>query len=300
MKILIRQKSGLGNQLFQYAAGLYFAKQYDATLEVLREPEDRAVSFGHPRQFLLSKFCISAPVRGWTTRDRLMCSTAGYKKPVSRSARLLSRTRVYRQDFHTDWQFLPTLPVPAGTRSLYVEGYFQAHQYLEQVEPQLRKELAFREPAAAKNLDMLDQIRSSESPVSIHIRRGDYTSIYGGRDALPMTYYNNAIRVVEEHMQNPCFFVFSDDIGFARENLPQTGRFVFVDHNDQTNAHEDLRLMSACRHHIIANSTFSYWGAWLNADPAKLVIAPDRWLDPEVPHPDLIPSTWRRVTTNSV
>jgi hypothetical protein len=111
-----------------------------------------------------------------------------------------------------------------------------------------------------------------------------------------MTYYANSIRQIYRSIRHPTFFVFSDDIPFCKEHLPTDENYVFVDHNGETEAHEDLRLMSSCRHHIIANSTFSWWGAWLNPNPAKLVLAPDRWLDPKVPHSDLFPPAWHRVS----
>jgi len=299
MKILLRQKSGLGNQLFQYAAGLFFANKYNAQLEIIRELDEHAVSFGQPRPFLLSKFSISAPVRERSRTDQLLCSTAESKAPLAKTARLITGTRLYKPDFRTDWIFLPELPVSSWTRNIYIDGYFQAHPYSDGAAEQLRRELALREPPSENNLETLAHIRSSGTPVSLHVRRGDYTKIYGGRDALPISYYANAIDAISEFSGDPTFFVFSDDIAFCRDNLPAGPRYVFVNHNSQSEAHEDLRLMSSCRHHIIANSSFSWWGAWLNPDPAKVVLTPDRWLDPNVPHTDLLPKSWRRIPTEA-
>jgi hypothetical protein len=295
MKILIKQKKGLGNQLFEYAAGLYFAKKYGAGLAIIKEPECRAISFGHPRPFLLSKFLITTPVRDMNSLDRLLCSTSERAKLAAASARLLFRAQLVKPHFSTDWVFQPSLPDTRGKRRIYLDGHFQSHQFSQNVEQQLRSELVLRDAPAGKNLEMLEQIRASECPVSIHIRRGDYTLIYNGRDALPMTYYRNAIATICDDSSRPTFFVFSDDIAFARANLPGDRNMFFIGHNDEVTAHEDLRLMSACRHNIIANSTFSWWGAWLNPNPEKQVLAPNRWLDPLVPHPDLIPPTWRRI-----
>jgi len=297
MKILLRQKSGLGNQLFQYAAGLYFAQRYAAELEIIQEPKELAVSYGHPRPFLLTKFSITAPVRHHGRRDRLFCSTAVHKRPLAHFARRIARTQVYRPHFETDWLFLSSLPVVSQTKAIYLDGYFQAHQYPTTVEPNLREHLALRDVPTGRNAEMLRQIQQCEFPVSIHVRRGDYTTIYGGRDALPMSYYQNSIQRIRQSISRPTFFVFSDDIAFCKENLPPSKNYVFVDHNDETEAHEDLRLMSSCRHHIIANSTFSWWGAWLNPNSDKLVLVPDRWLDPNVPCPNLLPPTWHRIPT---
>lgn len=301
MKILLLLKRGLGNQLFQYAAGLFFAKKYRATLEIIREPDNLAVSFGHPRPFLLSNFCITTPVRQLTTRDRLMCSVALIKKPVAATARFASRTAVYRQHYLTDGTFLPELPIPRLTTNVYLEGNFQSYQYAQDAEQRIRTEFLFRSPAVGKNLDTMKQIREAKSSVSIHVRRGDYAAREFGQQVLPRGYYKHAIQTFLEEVSRPTFFVFSDDIGFARENLPKGEDVIFVKHNDETNPHEDLRLMSSCSHNIIANSTLSWWGAWLNRNPAKLVCAPESWMnsDPDVSYIDLIPPDWLRIAVDA-
>jgi len=301
MKIFLRQKCGLGNQLFQYAAGLFFARKFGATLEIIREPDHLAVSFGRPRPFMLSNFCISAPVRELALRDRLMCSVAQIKKPVAATARFITRTAVYRQHYLTDGTFLPELPIPHSTKSLYLEGFFQAYPYAQNIEQQIRTEFSYRNPASGKNLEILNQIRAVENSVSLHIRTGDYFTRGAGPQVLSLSYHARAMQAVLERFRDPVFFVFSDDIAFARKNLPMDHDIQFVDHNDETNGHEDLRLMSACRHNIIANSTFSWWGAWLNPNPSKLVCAPSSWhnINPNVPYPDLIPPSWLRIATDA-
>ena len=139
---------------------------------------------------------------------------------------------------------------------------------------------------------MLEQINQSTNPVSLHVRRGDCTVASTNRVDLPLEYYLNAISSITQRLDDPTFFVFSDDIPFAKEYLPQNVAMVFIDHNDDFSAHEDLRLMSACHHHVIANSTFSWWGAWLNPRD-KMVIAPKQWYNTEDSYyPDLLPQTW--------
>jgi hypothetical protein len=137
-----------------------------------------------------------------------------------------------------------------------------------------------------------------ETPISLHVRAGDYKTFRGGQRMLPLAYYRQAMETIRERVRKPFFLVFSDDIAYARENLPRGEEMVFVDHNDESNGHEDLRLMSACRHHIIANSTFSWWGAWLNPDPEKLVLAPKVWQNDDlvVPYPDVTPPDWLRIS----
>jgi hypothetical protein len=143
---------------------------------------------------------------------------------------------------------------------------------------------------------VLEQIRSSKHPVSLHVRRGDSVLPVEGKVVLPMDYYSDAISLFKQRLADPTFFVFSDDLPFVKENLPRDQKVVFVGHNDTFTAHEDLRLMSACHHHIIANSTFSWWGAWLNPRPDKMVIAPRNWyVGKDSYYPNLCPPDWMLV-----
>jgi hypothetical protein len=298
MKITLLQKCGLGNQLFQYAAGLYFADRYHASLQVIRHGRVPAWEL-QKRDFLLSNFAISAPVRELTSYDRMMTATARAKRPLAATARALTGTRSYYQPWQIDRTFLADLPVPSSTRSVYLEGFFQAWQFAHHIEPKLRKEFSLREPPTGANLQWLQQIQQCDSAVSVHIRRGDYTVHNNGRYALPIQYFLNCMSAMRERVANPVWFVFSDDIPWVRENLPTLEPMFFADANDQHLAHEDLRLMSACRHHIIANSTFSWWGAWLNPRPDKIVCAPRVWLDPNTHAPDIVPLNWLRISIPS-
>jgi hypothetical protein len=185
-------------------------------------------------------------------------------------------------------------------RKLYLAGYWHNYVVVEEVADQLRSELAFKEPAQGKNLEILRQINHSRNPVSLHVRRGDCTVAATNRVDLPLEYYLNAISTFRQRLGDPTFFVFSDDIPFVKEYLPQNVPMVFVDHNNDFSAHEDLRLMSSCHHQIIANSTFSWWGAWLNPRTDKMVIAPKQWYNREDSYyPDLLPPTWELVDVAS-
>lgn len=293
MHVVVRQVSGLGNQLFQYAAGLYFSRRYDARMSMVLDAPQNATSHGYPRPFLLSKFSITAPYRHYTAYDRLLLSTKAAFKPLAVVPKTLMGVKSYTQDFDRRYIFLPDLPVSRQTGMLYLGGYWQAYGYSEEIAGELRREFAFREPASGQNLEVLKRMEQSEHPVSLHMRRGDYTLAAEGNIALPLTYYEQAIRYFKERLGNPTFFVFSDDIEFAKTNLPRDIDAVFVDHNDSFTAHEDLRLMSACHDHIMANSTFSWWGAWLNPRPNKTVYAPKYWLLKRDSYfPDLMPPSW--------
>jgi hypothetical protein len=292
MEIVIRQSGGLGNQMFQYAAGRYYAKRYNATLRIATENQKHAHSLDDPRHFLLSKFKITAPFRELNTIEQVVLSTSSRIKPVGSLVAKYLRIQVVREPYTERYIFHADLPIRSGAHSVYLVGYWQVHRHLTALSDSLRNEFRFCEPPQGRNLEVLTQIQRTEMPVSIHIRRGDYLSIFGAASILPARYYFDAIRTITGRVSSPTFFVFSDDIAFAKQHIPVNTRTIFVDHNDSSAAHEDLRLMTACRHHIIANSTFSWWGAWLNPSAAKLVVAPERWLEPEIECPDLMPSDW--------
>jgi hypothetical protein len=207
--------------------------------------------------------------------------------------RRASQSQVFRETPAQRYSFLEDLPVESGTRTLYLAGFWQTYRIAEALGDGLRAELTFRQQPEGRNLEMQGRIREARNAVSLHIRRGDYTLAAEGNIALPTEYYERAIARVKERMDEPTFFVFSDDMEFARANLPAGLKTVFVDHNDHWTAHEDLRLMSSCRHHILANSTFSWWGAWLNPSEDKVVLAPRQWhLRADSYYPELMPPEW--------
>jgi hypothetical protein len=305
MKLIVRQLSGLGNQLFQYAAGRYYARQLEQAQVCLAfDPPRKALSHGHPRPFLLSHFAIDAQSRELNSSERLLLFINGHVtnsrrlKPVrpivgaalQRGLRLQLVTET-RDQFY---RFQRELPFDARASTIYLSGYWQVHQIPESMSADLRREFAFREAPTGENLDMHRRIRNTANSVAVHIRRGDYTLNVEGNVALPMTYYSSAISQLTQNLHTPTFFIFSDDINFARQNVQTDIPAVFVDHNDSSSAHEDLRLMSSCRHHIIANSTFSWWGAWLRPYSDGIVIAPRNWMvGQRQGYDDLFPSSWR-------
>lgn len=296
MQIVVRQVSGLGNQLFQYAAGRYYASRYGARMSMVIDSSRNAQSHGYPRPFLLSNFSIAAPFRELTAVDRLLLTERTSLKPVVTALRSAMRVQAFTQEFNRRYMFLPDIPIEDNVQTVYLVGYWQAYRFAEEIASELRTEFMFREPVRGRNFEVLQQIQQSANPVSLHIRRGDYTLAREGNIALPIDYYHQGIRFFVDRLADPTFFVFSDDIDFAKRNLPKGIQTVFVEHNDSHLAHEDLRLMSACHNHIIANSTFSWWGAWLNPKLDKVIFAPKYWhLSQNSYYPDLLPPNWTLV-----
>jgi hypothetical protein len=291
MHIVVRQMGGLGNQLFQYAAGMYYGKRYGCRLTIAADPDRHAHSQGSPRPFLLGEFRLSVRARPAHLAEEFLVSRNPRVKRASAVARALFGTLLVVEP--EEHRFFPDLPFERRPRVVFLRAYWQAAAYAAAVEAELRRDLTLKNAPAGKNLEVLRRIERSACPVSVHIRRGDY--VYGPHNlTLSLTYYREAMRRIKEQFPHAELFVFSDDCGFAREHLAPNLPAVYVDHNNLFTGHEDLRLMAACRHHIIANSSFSWWGAWLNPNREKLVIAPKHWRG-NTPsyYPELFPDGWQ-------
>jgi hypothetical protein len=158
----------------------------------------------------------------------------------------------------------------------------------------IRTDFAFRQPLTGLNVEIAQEIAVVNS-VSLHIRRGDYASnpkTLSTHGTCSLAYYKEAIRKIIERVESPHLFVFSDDIDWARDNLNIDLPIRYVDHNRDSESFNDMRLMSLCRHHIIANSSFSWWGAWLNPHEDKIVVAPNNWFANSNNTKDLLPTGW--------
>ena len=292
LKIVLREFGGLGNQFFRYAALRYYAGRYGAEMKISVDPEWNARSFGYPRPCLLQHYSIPAPMEERSLSERILFTEKPWLQGACAPFTRAMRSQVFVQRPSHRYLFSPDVALRRNTETLYLLGYWHTYTMVEKVAHELRSELTLKKPAQGKNLALLEKIRRSHS-VSLHVRRGDCKNPATLRVDLPFQYYANAISMLEERLGNPTFFVFSDDIPFVKEYLPKNIRAVFVDHNDDFSAHEDMRLMSSCHHHIIANSTFSWWGAWLNPRPDKIVIAPKQWDVAENSYyPDLLPPAW--------
>ena len=171
----------------------------------------------------------------------------------------------------------------------------KSEKYFSNVEPQIRRDFTFRTPMNSINASIAAQIPAVNA-VSLHIRRGDYVSdakAAATHGLCSIDYYQEAIRYISSKTPDPHFFIFSDDIEWAKENLHIDCHHQYINQNHGSESYNDMRLMSMCRHHIIANSSFSWWGAWLNPSSNKLIITPNNWFARnEKPTSDLIPSTW--------
>ncbi len=178
---------------------------------------------------------------------------------------------------------------------LYLHGYWQSSAYFEDCAATIRTDFTFAERLDEANQRFAREMRGVPS-VSVHVRRGDYVNNPKGRSVYAectRQYYSVAMNRMLSIHPGAHFFAFSDDPAWVRDKLcPEFRQMDIIEHNRDRKSYLDMRLMSSCRHHIIANSTFSWWGAWLNPDPDKMVIAPTRWFATSIDSKDLIPDTW--------
>lgn len=282
---------GLGNQMFQYAAGLRLANDVGAPLIL-----DVAAFADDPqRSYQLDHFAISGRVMS-PVEAEAMRPTAARLHP--RLSRLFGRLLPSGLNYVRETGFTYDPAVLRARPPAYLDGYWQSERYFVAMAERVRKEFALAQPMSAARQPLLAAIRGVMA-VSVHVRRGDYVSnpaanAYHGTCA--PEWYSQAIARMAALVDGPVFFVFSDDPDWARANLTVPDGTTFVDPQDDGRDFEDMHLMAACRHHIIANSSFSWWGAWLNPSPDKRVIAPARWFaGADHDTRDLLPPTWIRL-----
>lgn len=274
-KVLVRIFGGLGNQLFCYAAARRLALANNAKL-VIDDISGFDFDIVYQRGYQLDHFSI--PCRKATAAERL--------EPFSRVRRHLKRRWNMRRPFELrsyiqqeDIDFDPRLLTLRPKGRLYLEGYWQGEGYFKDVESQIRDDLRITPPTDDQNQQMVQRIRNAPA-VAVHVRFFDEPGTASGdgvkANNAPGDYYQRAIAEMEQSVPSAHYFVFSDrpQEAKARLLLPES-RMSLVHHNQgDAMAYADLWLMTQCQHFIIANSTFSWWGAWLAAHPGKVVIAP--------------------------
>jgi Glycosyl transferase family 11 len=299
LMVIVRITGGLGNQLFMYAAGRRLALHHATPLKL----DISGYGTYLTRLYHLDQFHLAQDLA--SPEDIARFKSAPSQAPKRKRAQLRWNPFAARRSEADGGCVFQAGDSLAGTylpeilrtpRDVYLDGYWQSEQYFKPVEQVIRGDLRFRSELAGDNLATAQQI-SGVAAVSLHIRRGDYATNRNLSEILgllPLEYYHRAIERIAATVAAPHFFVFSDDPGWAKDNLRIGFPASFVCHNGPAAPHEDLRLMSLCRYHITANSSLSWWGAWLCENSAKTIIAPERWFL-KVPMSDIVPAGWIRL-----
>lgn len=287
--IITKLKGGLGNQMFQYAAGLTVASKNNEELkiDVTGYDDSRYVNANTPRQYRLQALNLSC---GIATREEV----AKARNPFgifSKAFRYFIQRVLKKHHVDYDPSFFK------GTHK-YIEGYFQSEKNFLVIEEKVRKEFTFKKEFESEIFLAEENKIDKTKSVSVHIRRGDYVSDFKTNIAhgvCSREYYERAIALVRTKIENPTFYFFSDDIEWVKKEFGEHPEFKYVS-NPGLEDYEELMLMASCAHNIIANSSFSWWGAYLNQNPSKIGIAPKKWVNktPD-PHPNIVPEKWIRI-----
>lgn len=296
--ICVQLSGGLGNQMFQYAFGRALAVNHKTELlldtSLLRTKE---LSSGPTsRSFELSLFHLNAEEA--RKKDIKRLKPMLYKIINSLSFRTGFKG-IQTSKYFVEKEFSLNKSIDKIGKDCFLVGYWQSFKYFQDIETIIREEFQFNQGLFNKNIEVANLIKN-ENSVSLHIRRNDfvnnkYHDIHG---TCSIEYYRKATEHIAYKVRTPFFFIFSDDIEWARSHLNLNFQCEFVSGNNGNQSYIDMQLMSLCKHNIIANSSFSWWGAWLNSNPNKVVIAPKQWFVDEKMNTqtnDLIPETWIRI-----
>lgn len=288
---------GLGNQIFNYALGRRLSIELGVPLklDLKRFSEKREFPF----TYKLHNFNIKQDVATAEEIGRIR-DGKGLNKLQSLQFKLRRRTSSYALKpyvIERIYEFDPEiLTIPDNT---YIAGLWQTEKYFKPVENQLREDLRLINEPDAKNKEFAEMINRVDS-VSIHHRRKEFAGDRGKKDhqvLMTQAYYDRALKKISETVKNPHLFLFSDEMEWVKEHLRFDFPVVYVEHNLEEEKHiEDFRLLSLCKHNIISTSTFSWWSAWLNSNPDKIVIAPKTWFTGGKNDPrDVVPDEWLRM-----
>ena len=277
---------GLGNQMFQFAAAKSLSLKTSLELSIdtqLLEKKTKATK----RDYDLDIFKIENII-GTKLSDKIFIRGFLILNKINISADKLfdifkdEKAQIFDKRFSSI------------DKSILLYGYFQNENYFKDISDQLRVCFSFKAPLNGKN-EELNILIQNNNAVSIHIRRCDYLSQNSNQNVLELEYYKKAVRFIASKIDNPYFIIFSDDMTWVKNNLELGYNHLYVDWNQGKESYIDMQLMSLCKHNIIANSTFSWWGAWLNKNIDKLVVAPNKWYkkDTSDNYPDgFVPNGW--------
>jgi hypothetical protein len=290
--IIVKLIGGLGNQMFQYATARRLAEKHSTILKL------DVTGFEEYKLHRYSLHCFQS----WeylATQTEIEIIRSDSQNILNRLNQKISSKFGFKDSTNSGWivekQFHFDPEILNTPNNVLLDGYWQSEKYFIDITGILRREFVIKYHQDLQSQKFANLIQSTES-VSLHVRRTDYVQntltnkIHGTCD---QEYYNRSVRHVGDRLSNPHFFIFSDEPHWAKDNLKFDYPITIIDCNDASRNYEDLRLMSMCNHNIIANSSFSWWGGWLNANPHKLVIAPQKWFNDETKNTkDIVPNQW--------
>ena len=295
MIITVFLTGGLGNQMFQYAAARSLAERTGACLLIDLSLLNVRTKNTTPRNYELNRFVLDKNVKIVSSKLRgLLISKLYYNiRNTLPGKKITEFFSIFtdKESYNFDPRFSQL------RHKVKLLGYFASEKYFLNYKQIIQNSFIFKEKLCSKNNELAEIIKNTNA-VSVHIRRGDYIRNQNAASnfvSCPKEYYEQAIAYICERIESPWFFIFSDEPQNAKEFL-NVENAVYINWNKGEESYNDMRLMSFCKHNIIANSSFSWWGAWLNNYPQKIVIAPRQWFKNELKNDnDLIPQKWIRL-----
>lgn len=287
--VISKIQGGLGNQMFQYAAARALSLKNATSLLLDTSFYEQTVSH---QGFELNKLFALGLTELSHKEVKSLLGLA--RHPLVRKLSYLSSLYYAKEPCFSFWKGIDNIKGDA-----YLDGYWQSERYFLEYEDVIRRDFQFSSTLFLDEDVKLKQQINDCSSVSIHVRRGDYLSqgaiSYHG--VCPVSYYEDAVTYICSLVESPVFFVFSDDVDWVKSsfNFLNNASVIYVDKNTGFSSFKDMFFMSICKHNIIANSTFSWWGAWLNRYSAKTVIAPKNWfadVNMQKQTDDLYPESW--------
>lgn len=288
--IVVRLMGGLGNQMFQYsfarAKSLREGRGFcldTSFLDVKKNNGEYTI-----RNFELDYFCLKYKILNNLWAKLYFLADIALRK-FNIKVQVISHEGSMRFDhMHL-----------VSEAKMYI-GYYQCEKYFIDYREQIVNDFQPKVAMCEYSQKVLsDIVKNYDRSVSVHIRRGDYVSLSSAVSAhgsCPREYYLKAIEKIQKKIKSPKFYFFSDDIEWVKNEFSQISEALFVEDDKSKKSFEDMHLMSKCQSNIIANSSYSWWGAWLNQNPNKIVIAPERWFNSDhLFYGDIIPSTWMKI-----
>lgn len=285
--VIVKIIGGLGNQMFQYA----YAKALQQKGHEVKIDITAFETYKLHGGFQLDKYTIDLKVSS-KEENRKFYNNSNFFKILKKLGFDFSKT-IKEKNLLFDGNFLKI------EDNSYLDGYFQSEKYFKNIRDILLEQFILKDEMSNYAKEISHMILEIAYSVSLHVRRGDFTNstnvnIHG---ICSLDYYQKAINMLNDRSSNMTYFIFSDDIAWVKKNL-KIENAIYLDSKGKRIPHEDMYLMSLCNHNIIANSSFSWWGAWLNKNEEKIVIAPNRWFaddDMQKQSKDIVSQSWVKI-----
>lgn len=299
MSIIVRIQGGTGNQLFQYAFARGTADRLGVDFLIDKKVCDNALWDPHKihRKYSLGLFNTKIKFVGDKNMFGFIWLRKHYKS-FDCFYNFIRGRRLLLPFYYKEQTFAYNPNILKRKDNTYYDGYWQTEKYFKHIEDEIRAEITPVKSLSSYSKSIIEEIKKVNA-VSLHVRRGDYVTDPAAvvqHGVCSPEYYKNGIAYIEKNVQNPHFFIFSDDFQWSVENFKSLNHPVTCIEGSEANDYEDLAMMRECKHHIISNSSFGWWGAWLNPRKDKIVIGPKKWFKgfDKVDTSDIFPNNWVR------